>query len=146
MSPESQGILSGLGAGAAAGGIASAAGANASTATAIGLATGAAVGALVYVLAKHEATERQRKYAEERARLAYQQMPAAQRARVRKRRYIAVSTVREANSTGAKSVMVYDTQTQQVVGNNVYDVKTPPKDGDVGKFDTYTAEYVATGG
>ena len=87
-----------------------------------------------------------RKYAEERARLAYQQMPAAQRARVRKRRYIAVSTVREANSTGAKSVMVYDTQTQQVVGNNVYDVKTPPKDGDVGKFDTYTAEYVATGG
>jgi osmotically inducible lipoprotein OsmB len=145
MSPETQGVLSGLASGAAAGGIASAAGANASTATAIGLATGAAVGAIVYVLAKHEATERQRRYAEERARLAYQQMPATQRARVRKRRYIAVSTVREKNSTGASSVMVYDTQTQQVVGNNVYDVKKAPKNGDVGKFDTYSAEYVASG-
>jgi osmotically inducible lipoprotein OsmB len=145
MSPETQGLLSGLASGAAAGGIASAAGASDSTATAIGLATGAAVGAIVYVIAKHEATERQRKIAEERARLAYAQMPPARKTRVRKTRYIAVPTVREKNSTGANSVMVYDTQTQQVVGNNVYDVKSTPKDGEVGKFDTYSAEYVGTG-
>jgi hypothetical protein len=41
--------------------------------------------------------------------------------------------------------MIYDTQTQQVVGNNVYDVKKAPKQGTVSKFDTYSAEYVGTG-
>ena len=38
--------------------------------------------------------------------------------------------------------MIYDTQTQQVIGDNVYDVQTAPKDGQVSKFDTYDAEYV----
>jgi len=64
---------------------------------------------------------------------------------VKKRRYIAVPTVREKNSTGAQSVMVYDTQSQQVIGNNVYDLKSTPKDGQVSKFDTVSAEYVGTG-
>jgi hypothetical protein len=145
MSPESTGVISGLAAGAAAGGIASAAGANAGTATAIGLATGAAVGAIAYVIAKHEATERQRRIAEERARLAYERMSAERRTRVRRTRYIAVSTVRERDSKGSNSVMLYDTQSQQVVGNNVYDVKTSPRDGQVSKFDTYSAEYVGSG-
>jgi hypothetical protein len=145
MSPETTGVISGLVGGAAAGGIAKAAGASNSTATAIGLAGGAAIGAIAYVIARHEATERQRRIAEERARLAYQTMPVDRRARVRRNRYIAVSTVREKNSTGARSVMVYDTQSQQVVGNNVYDVKSSPQDGQVSKFDTYSAEYVGTG-
>jgi len=145
MSPETQGTLAGLGAGALAGGVAKAAGMSDSSAVAIGMASGAAVGYGVYVLAKHQATERQRKVAEERARLAYQQMSAQRKASVRKHRYIAVATVRESDSKGAKSVMVYDTQTQQVVGNNVYDVKQSPKEGTVSKYDTYTAEYVGGG-
>jgi hypothetical protein len=41
--------------------------------------------------------------------------------------------------------MIFDTQTDQVVGNHVYDVKTEPKTGQVGKFETYSAEYVGTG-
>jgi hypothetical protein len=53
--------------------------------------------------------------------------------------------VREKDSSGAKSVMLYDTQTQQVVGNNVYDVKQSPKEGSISKFDTYSAEYVGAG-
>ncbi len=145
MSPETTGIISGLAAGAAAGGIAKAAGASSGTAVAVGLATGAAAGAIAYVISKHAATERQRRIAEERARLAYERMSAERRTQAHRTRYIAVSTVREKNSTGAKSVMIYDTQTQQVVGNNVYDVKTAPQDGQVTKFDTVSAEYVGTG-
>jgi hypothetical protein len=119
-------------------------GANNATAAAIGLGTGAAVGAIAYVIAKHEATERQRRIAEERARLAYERMSAERKARVQKRRYIAVSTVQEKNDKGAKSVMIYDTESKQVVGNSVYDVKTAPKDGEVQKYDSYSVEYVGS--
>ena len=35
--------------------------------------------------------------------------------------------------------------TNQIVGNNVYDLKSTPKVGQTSKFDTYTAEYVGTG-
>jgi hypothetical protein len=71
-------------------------------------------------------------------------MSAQRRATVKKHRYIAVQTVRESDSKGAP-VMLYDTQTQQIVGNNVYDVKQAPKAGTVSKYDTYTAEYVGGG-
>jgi hypothetical protein len=145
MSPAANGVVFGTGSGTLAGGIAKAAGASDSEAVAIGLATGAIVGVTAYVIAKHQATERQRRIAEERARLAYENASAARKAQYRKSRYIAVDTVREKNSTGAKSVMIYDTQTEQVVGNNVYDVKQSPKAGTVSKFDTYSAEYVGSG-
>jgi predicted lipid-binding transport protein (Tim44 family) len=145
MSPGANGAVFGTGAGILAGGLARAAGASPSEAVAIGLATGAVVGVTAYVIAKHKATERQRRYAEERARLAYENASAQRKARYRQARYIAVDTVREKDSSGAKSVMIYDTQTQQVVGNNVYDVKQTPKQGTVSKYDTYSAEYVGTG-
>jgi hypothetical protein len=145
LSPAENGALYGIGAGALAGGIARAAGASNAQAVAIGLATGAAVGVTAYIIAKHKATERQRRIAEERARLAYQSAPPPRQAQYRKSRYIAVNTVREKDSAGAKSVMIYDTQTQQVVGNEVYDVKQTPKEGSISKFDTYSAEYVGNG-
>src|SRR3954451_19540123 len=128
-SPTTAGVLSGLAAGALVGGIVSAAGGSPDSAIAAGMAAGAAIGAAVYIVAKHKATERQRRVAEERARLAYERMSAERKARVRQRRYIAVPTVRERDSTGQQSVMVFDTQSQQVIGNNVYDVKTAPRDG-----------------
>ena len=145
MSPQTTGVVAGTSAGILAGTLAKVAGASDSTAVAIGLGTGAAVGVMAFVIAKHEATERQRRYAEERARLDYERMSAQRKAEVKKHRYIAVPTVREKNSTGAQSVMVYDTQSQQVIGNNVYDLKSTPKDGQVSKFDTVSAEYVGTG-
>ena len=144
MSPEATGVIAGVTSGALAGGIAKAAGASNAQAVAIGMGTGAAVGAIAYVIAKHEATERQRRIAEERARVAYEQMSAERKARVKKRRYIAVSTVREKDDKGAKSVMIYDTESKQVVGNSVYDVKTAPKDGQVQKYDSYSVEYVGS--
>jgi hypothetical protein len=36
--------------------------------------------------------------------------------------------------------MIWDTQSQEVVGNNVYDVRRPPPVGSTAKFDTYSAE------
>jgi hypothetical protein len=41
--------------------------------------------------------------------------------------------------------MIWDTQSQQVVGNNVYDVQSAPRVGSTAKFDTYSAEYVGNG-
>ena len=95
---------------------------------------------MTYVIAKHQATERQRRIAEERAQRAYARMSAERKSQMkaRKTRYIAVDTEKnEQTSAGAKeSVMIWDTQSQQVVGNNVYDVKSPPPVGSTAKFDT----------
>jgi hypothetical protein len=109
-----------------------------------------------YIIAKHQATERQRKIAEQRARLYMARQEAARKAaaqqsastakrKATKPRYIAVRTVKEENSKGKDQVMIFDTQSNEIVGNNVYDLKSPPKVGQTTKFDTYTAEYVGTG-
>jgi hypothetical protein len=41
--------------------------------------------------------------------------------------------------------MIWDTQSESVVGNNVYDVQSTPPVGQTAKFDTYSAEYVGSG-
>jgi len=120
----------------------------------------AIAGVSAYVISKQQASERQRKIAEQRARiyLAEQQKEqekaakaAAQTANTKKPktqkkpRYIAVETVKEDSSKGKSQVMVFDTQSNEIVGNNVYDLKASPKVGQTTKFDTYTAEYVGTG-
>jgi len=122
----------------------------------VSIGAAVAAGAIAYVIAKEQASERQRKIAEQRARLylaqqAQQQKRAAQHAsttaaaKPRKSRYIAVKTVKEETSKGTDQVMIFDTQSNQIVGNNVYDLKAPPKVGQTTKFDTYSAEYVGTG-
>jgi hypothetical protein len=101
---------------------------------------------VITILAVREATERQRQAAQEQGHLADQQLIAQHKTRgLSKSRYVAVATVREPDSKGAKSLMIFDTQTDQVVGTHVYDVKTEPKTGQVGKFETYSAQYVGTG-
>ncbi len=124
----------------------------------VGAVALAGVGA--YVISKQQASERQRKIAEQRARiyLAEQQKEQAKAAKAaavtantkkpktqKKPRYIAVETVKEEGSKGKSQVMVFDTQSNEIVGNNVYDLKASPKVGQTTKFDTYTAEYVGTG-
>ena len=119
-----------------------------------GAVAAAAVGA--YIIAKHQASERQRKIAEQRARLyiarqeaarkaAASQMSSTARKKPSKPRYIAVKTVKEENSKGKNQVMIFDTQSNEIVGDNVYDLKSAPPVGQTTKFDTYTAEYVGTG-
>jgi hypothetical protein len=43
-------------------------------------------------------------------------------------------------------VMIWDTQSETIVGNNVYDVQAPPAVGSTAKFETYSAQYVGSGG
>ena len=152
LSPEGNAALSGTMSGIGAGALARGLGARSGEAAAIGLATGAVVGITVYIIAKHQATERQRQVAQERARIAAAKMESQRQrtasgrgATKKKPRYIAVDTVKDEKSKGSKSVMIFDTQSQEIVGNNVYDVKSTPSKGSVGKFATYSAEYVGNG-
>jgi len=107
----------------------------------------AAAGA--YIISKQQATERQRKVAEQRARLymarleKQQQDAAAQKAK--RPRYIAVQTEKTEKTQGKAAVMVFDTRSNEIVGNSVFDMKSTPQVGETAKFDTYTAQYVGAG-
>ncbi len=108
----------------------------------------AAAGA--YIISKQQATERQRKVAEQRAklymaRLEKQQQEQAAAKKAKKPRYIAVQTEKTEKTQGKAAVMVFDTQSNEIVGNSVYDMKSTPQVGETTKFDTYTAQYVGAG-
>jgi cell division protein FtsL len=130
--------------------IARAAGVRPGEALAIGAAAGAVVALTAYIIAKHQATERQRRVAEERARIYYGRLAAEKKAALKKKRvrYIAVDTEKNEKTSpkAKKAVMIWDTQSESVVGNSVYDVQSPPSVGSTAKFDTYSAEYVGSGG
>jgi hypothetical protein len=124
---------------------------------------GAVVAFTAYVIAKHQATERQRRIAEERARVAYRRLVAQRQSEEHRTtqtsgghkakparkvpRYIAVDTAKDEHTSpkAAKSVMIWDTQSQEIVGNNVYDIQSAPAVGSTAKFETYSAEYVGAG-
>jgi hypothetical protein len=132
--------------------------ANAQTgeAFATGANTGTISSATTFIIAKHQATQRQRQVAVQRAQAAQKKLvkrqaaaaPNAPKAQKKKLpRYIAVETVREA-STSPKAkgvVMIWDTQAEEIVGNNVYDISNPPPVGATSRFETYSAEYVGAG-
>jgi hypothetical protein len=150
MTPGENAAVFGGVAGLAAGGIARAAGASPAESFAIGAASGAVVGLTTYIIAKHQATERQRRIAEQRARVYYGRLAPTKKAELKKKkvRYIAVDTEKNEKTSpkAKKAVMIWDTQSESVVGNNVYDVQSPPAVGSTAKFETYSAEYVGAGG
>jgi hypothetical protein len=113
----------------------------------VSIGAGVLAGTAAYVIAKYEATEEQKRIAQARAELYYKRLDAEQKAALQKKkvRYIAVDTEKTTQIKGQKAVMVFDTQSQELVGNDVYDVKQAPKVGQTSKFDTYTAEYVGSG-
>ncbi len=119
--------------------------------TAQSMSSNASVGAIMtastFVLTKYEASESQRLIAQNRAHSAYLAMSDEKKNsfKSKKRRYIAVETKRDSRSKGVKSVMLWDTRSQEVVGNNVYDVDSVPQRGSTAQFETFTAEYVGTG-
>ena len=164
------------------------------TMSAEGQATGASSGAIVTatinVITTHQATERQRRIVQERARTALVRLRARQEREVaaaakakkpvitkktepkapgepkgkvavkarevdvtqpipqrKLPRYIAVDTVKDERTSpqATKAVMIFDTQTQEIVGNNVYDVRSTPPVGGTARFETFTAEYVGAG-
>lgn len=149
MTPGENAAVFGSSAGILAGGIARAAGASTGESIAIGAATGAVVAFTAYVISKHQATERQRRIAEEHARVYYAHLAPERKVALKKKkvRYIAVDTERseQAPSKARKSVMIWDTQNESIVGNNVYDVQSTPSVGSTAKIDTYSAEYVGSG-
>jgi gas vesicle protein len=149
MTPGENAAVFGAVGGVAAGGIARAAGMSTRDSILIGAGTGAVIGAVTYVIAKRQATERQRRIAEERARRAYASMPAKKKTEMKEKkvRYIAVDTEKDNRTSpkAEKNVMIWDTESEQVVGNNVYDVEDAPPVGSTAKFETYSAEYVGSG-
>jgi hypothetical protein len=120
-------------------------------AIAIPVTAGAAVvgGATAYIVSKQRATAKQKAIAEANARKALAKMEAKKAAgstKAKKPRYIAVDTVADAgNPKNTKQVMVYDTQSQEIVGNNVYNVGKTPGVGSTNRYDTVSAQYVGTG-
>lgn len=119
--------------------------------------------AYVKIAAKREATKQQALVAQQRAQAIAARMSPATRAQTR---YIAVETVRSSASFQTqpgvyveggtpvagpaprfeRSVMIFDTQRQTLVGNSVYDINGTPAVGSTAKFETYTARYVGGGG
>ena len=112
-------------------------------------AAAAVAGLVVYIIERHEASERQKQIAEERARRAYANMSAKRKAQLKakKVRYIAVDTEKDAKTSqqAKKSVMVWDTDKQEIASDNVYDIQKSPPVGQTAKFDRYSAEYVGSG-
>ena len=124
---------------------------------------------------RHEATEYQRKVAEAHARayMAAQLPPPAKSTTSSKTggatpkphgikrasrkdahalkaklpRYVAVDTVKDKRSAPGtkKAVMIWDTQSEELVGNSVYDVQNVPAIGSTAKFENYSAQYVGAG-
>lgn len=62
-------------------------------------------------------------------------------------RYIAVDTVKDkrASPKAKKVVMIWDTHSESLVSNNIYEVENPPPVGAKTKFETYSAEYIGAG-
>ena len=112
--------------------------------SAMGYGINAATAVAVHVVSKHEATKMQKEIAEARAKAVYAELPPATKKQVQKKRYIAVDTKKDSRITGEKAVMVFDTKTEKVVGNDVYDVEKAPPVGSTAKFDTVSATYVGS--
>ncbi len=104
---------------------------------------------VVYIIQKHEASERQREIANQRGQRAYANMSPKRKAALKSKRvrYIAVDTEKSDKTApqAKKSVMVWDTEKQEVASGAVYDVKKSPAVGETAKFDRYSAEYVGSG-
>lgn len=118
----------------------------------------------------YKATARQIQVADQRAAAAFDRMPAEKKKSLKAEgtRYLAVRTedptpeqmtqIRREMAkpsgpygpptAGAPKkvycVMIWDTQTREVVGTDCYAVLKLPPPGEPAKFDTYTAQYVGT--
>jgi hypothetical protein len=117
------------------------------------MVAGASVGSIaittIHIIAKRQASQRQRQVAEQRARAFQAKLTPAKKTALKKKkvRYIAVDTEKDqrTSANAKKNVMIWDVESEQIVGNNVYDVESTPPVGQTARFETYAAEYVGTG-
>ena len=99
------------------------------------------VTARYYWVAKYAATPVQREVAATRAREMVKKM--TKRHEKPKSRYLAVPTKRDSRAKTATNVMIFDTQSESIVGNIVYDLNERPPGGQPIRFETYSASFVA---
>jgi hypothetical protein len=124
-----------------------------------------------WAVGAYRATARQIQVADQRASAAFARMPATEKKALRDEgvRYLAVRTedpnpqqMKEIRRNMAAKpsgpygtptaaapkkvycVMIWDTQTHEVVGTDCYAVVKLPPPGEPARFDTYTAQYVGT--
>lgn len=101
----------------------------------------------VKIVARHEATQRQREVARKRVAAVARRLPpvAEYAGKSKPARYLAVETERNEKSQGKKSVMIWDTYHSGFASDDVYDIAAPPPTGSRCMFDTYSANYVEAG-
>lgn len=117
----------------------------------------------------YQATARQIQVADQRAAALFDRKPAAEKKAMKDQgvRYLAVRTedptpeqmkqirremARPGGPYGTPTaapkkvycVMIWDTQTREVVGTDCYAVLKLPEPGETARFDTYTAQYVGS--
>jgi len=56
-----------------------------------------------------------------------------------------VVSIGKSESTGQTQAAIFDTSSKQIVGNNIYELRDPPKKDVPVKFDTFSAQYVGNG-
>ncbi len=113
----------------------------------VGLEAGSRVVERFYYVAKYQASLGQRRFTETSARkIARRPLKRASTTRGKPGRYLAVRTRSDARATTRTSVMLWDTFSSEIVGNDVYDLNEAPPTGAMVKFETYTAEFVGSGG
>ena len=123
-----------------------------------GLEAGSRSAERYYFVKKYEATLEQRHIAEAAGRQAEARVRAGASRPVQPprsgragklqpnfARYLAVRTRSDARAKTPVGVMIWDTQTQEIVGNSMYDMNSPPPAGASVKFETFAAEYVGAG-
>ena len=97
------------------------------------------VTARYYWVAKYEATPVQREVAAENGRAIVKKM--AKRRTKPSSRYIAVNTQRDARAKTSTNVMIFDTQSESIIGSSVYDLNERPPTGQAVRFETFSASY-----
>ncbi len=113
----------------------------------VGLEAGARVAERFYYVAKYQASLEQRRVAEATGRAVTRKLATRASTRGSKTpRYLAVRTQSDRRAKTRTSVMLWDTQSQEIVGNAVYDLNESPPSRTIVNFETYSAQYVGTGG
>jgi hypothetical protein len=102
---------------------------------------------VVRILATYPASDQQRELADQRARAALAELKtrADTQPNLELPAVIAVDTEPAPRARGSRSVMLWNTQTEEIVGNDVYDVEAPPRVGDVAMWNQVSARYVGQG-
>lgn len=98
-----------------------------------------------YFVSQRRASRAERELAAARAQLRVAEMDSREKSarRAARVRYLAVSASPAANPVRSTTpVMVWDTQTLQLVGDAVYEIKSDTPPGYTAKFETHVMEYI----